>query len=540
MHRTNAAPFKPLASLALSLSLALGLAPAVRGEGPVEVTLPDFPVTLGGQTVEASTEEYPFLRYRDITYLPLTYYGCRLLGLYEKWTPEGGLVISDLGATGAYLSTPRTSGNGGTLYAAPATGKITVCGQEVDNAREDYPFLVFRNITYLPMTWAYMHDLLGCEYSYSREAGLDIRRPSDGHISALSLPLFRSENGPLGAVAAWQGYFWFTDTEGWFSRVPLAGGEPERLLELPRNHVAEEHPVFTVLLPREEGLVLGYHLGGATMGHDESFLFAPDGSHIALSRSSMAVAERDGVRAQVNQNMMPPPGNLSLSRDGGETYEAFGSERYIYGWAYHAVPEGEAGGSTDRELVFLDGGLYLLGCDVGERFGLPPEEGETRPALYSHVCRVDLDTGETAELTGPARRFRFAEGALWYLDFDGALHRCAPDGSGDTVLSLTGLPVWDFAVEGETVYLVAGGEAGQRRLLISAAGGPAEAFTDEPVESITIQENCLAVRFADYGGGAAPRRSFALFRNGEPLYSVRGAHVLAAAVSGEEIYLAVD
>ena len=115
LHRT-------ILTLALCAALTIGLVP-MADAASIRVKLPTFTVTLCGQTIDPRNEEYPFLVYKDITYLPLTYFGCRLLGLYEKWTEEGGLVISDAGARGQYESTPRRSSNSGALYAQKATGE---------------------------------------------------------------------------------------------------------------------------------------------------------------------------------------------------------------------------------------------------------------------------------------------------------------------------------------------------------------------------------------------------------------------------------
>ena len=47
----------------------------------VQVTLPGFTVTLNGQSTSNDYSKYPLLVYKDITYFPMTYYDCRLLGI---------------------------------------------------------------------------------------------------------------------------------------------------------------------------------------------------------------------------------------------------------------------------------------------------------------------------------------------------------------------------------------------------------------------------------------------------------------------------
>ena len=56
---------KRIVSLALCAVLALSLVPAASAAASVRVTLPQFRVTLGGQTIDPAKEEYPFLVYKD-------------------------------------------------------------------------------------------------------------------------------------------------------------------------------------------------------------------------------------------------------------------------------------------------------------------------------------------------------------------------------------------------------------------------------------------------------------------------------------------
>ena len=55
----------------------------------------DFPVKLN-QTELLDImpyTEYPLLMYHDITYFPMTWYNCRMLGLETDWTEQNGLTI---------------------------------------------------------------------------------------------------------------------------------------------------------------------------------------------------------------------------------------------------------------------------------------------------------------------------------------------------------------------------------------------------------------------------------------------------------------
>lgn len=555
---------KKLIAFALCAALTLSLAPAANAAGNVRVTLPKFTVTLGGQIIDPAKEEYPFLVYRDITYLPLTYFGCRLLGLYEKWTPEHGLFISDAGAKGEYESTPRKSSNSGALYAQIATGPIRIRNKsttkEVENDREEYPFLLFRDITYLPMTWANMHDLLGCEYSFDSKTGLVIDRAQTTNGAALYLPIYRNDEfGETGAIAAWEGWFWYQDNEGWISRTPMAGGEREKLFELPvDDYLPESARVRPSLTVREDGLFMTYHTGGATMGRDWQYLFHADGSCELLTDFCGAFGKFDGYSLLANCNLSPSPNNLLRSYDNFETFEEFGDGHYIYGWSYcESSSAGSASGTRGTgDLIYQVGNYaYLLGTDVSDWGTAQPDANGGYPERFSAVCRVDLASGRTEPVTGPAAKFQIVDNVIWYIDFDGALHRCAIDGADDWQVSLpastekhiTDPVVRQFCVDGDTVYLIAeetvhrSGGAGTEPgdfpsytlWTVRPGGEPVWLIGSTELGSFQLDGGYLTV----ITGEAATRgNTLTVYKNGKKLYELSGPEILAAGVSAGKLY----
>lgn len=518
----------------LVLALCAALLPvSASAAGEVRVTLPGFPVTLGGQTVDPEGEEYPFLVYRDITYLPLTYFGCRLLGLYEKWTPEGGLVISDAGAKGEYVSTPRMSRNSGALYARRASGRITLCGESIDNSREAYPFLLFRDVTYLPMTWDNMYERLGCSYRFDGAGGLAVDREQSTNGRALYLPLLR--RGSLtGAVAAWEGWFWFQDDEGWLSRVPMEGGAQQKLFQPPRNERYGDGTPLLSLTARDSGLYLTYHLGGATMGHDEQLRFRADGSSVLLSRSNGPIGDYDDLWIQADTSLMPHPGNLRLSRDRGATWEEFGAAGWVYGWSYRANESGgfSAGNRTGDRIGRVGDSVYLLATDAsGWGADDVPDSGR-----FSRVCRVELSTGRTEAVSGPAESFELSGGAIWYVSFDGKLHRCALDGSADRAFAIPA--VREFRVDGGTVYALSAPQGEEPCLCTAAADGSGQPVTAlRGVRSLQLDGGYLTALLETAEGDGA---GLAVFRDGKKLYALEGPDILAAGVSGGKLYYVLD
>ncbi len=168
---------KKLLKSMLLTTLLLFLLPAssALAANTVQVTLPTFDVTLNGQTTSNAYSKHPLIVYKDITYFPMTYYDCRLLGLKTTWTMEDGLGISkNDDYFYEYARDINNQKNAEKQRATIANGKITVNGTIIDNSKEEYPLLLFRDVTYFPLTWRFAVDEFDWLYSFDHENGLMI------------------------------------------------------------------------------------------------------------------------------------------------------------------------------------------------------------------------------------------------------------------------------------------------------------------------------------------------------------------------------
>lgn len=184
---------KKLAGVVCTALLAMGLYAAPAMAADVTVSLPSFPVTLNGVTMEQSKSQYPMLVYKDITYVPMTWEDTRLLGLESAWTQKGGLVVSKAAnvqdqktAQSVYKPYKTATANGGSYKAVTAGGKITVNGKNITNSSEQYPLLVFRDVTYFPLTWRFAVTEFGWDYSFDSKKGLVIVPKATGSGSSAS------------------------------------------------------------------------------------------------------------------------------------------------------------------------------------------------------------------------------------------------------------------------------------------------------------------------------------------------------------------
>lgn len=144
-------------------------------EEEVEVQLPEFDVVINGLVIDNHKEDFPFIEYNGITYLPMTYDLSSALGLSAVWNAESGLKIRPSKKAYAYESKGTSKNMFNRKYKASIVGfPVEVNGENIDNAKEDYPLLSFRDVTYFPMTYKFMVDAFQSGYNFTSEKGLEV------------------------------------------------------------------------------------------------------------------------------------------------------------------------------------------------------------------------------------------------------------------------------------------------------------------------------------------------------------------------------
>ncbi|MDD2401748.1 MAG: DUF5050 domain-containing protein, partial [Clostridia bacterium] len=150
---------KIVSSCVVIMALMLFSSTAFAATQRVSVSLPSFDVQLNNVKINNTHSQYPLIVYKGITYFPMTYYDCFFMGLNIKWSQENGLAIEKTGAVAEeYRCYESNNKNAKTYQAGIPTFKIVVGGKQVDNSKEEYPLLIFRNVTYFPLTWRFAVD----------------------------------------------------------------------------------------------------------------------------------------------------------------------------------------------------------------------------------------------------------------------------------------------------------------------------------------------------------------------------------------------
>lgn len=131
-----------------------------------EIKIVNFSVNINGESIDNIHSDFPLISYKDITYFPMTWDFSQALGLKTNWSNETGLVIESNGEKGK-LKQALNSNNSKFVskIANFPKFKIKIKGVNVDNSKEEYPILVYRDITYFPLTWKYAVETFGWDYN---------------------------------------------------------------------------------------------------------------------------------------------------------------------------------------------------------------------------------------------------------------------------------------------------------------------------------------------------------------------------------------
>ena len=195
---------RTLSLLALLLPLiCIANLPFLVISSEVQVTFPECAINLNNRLVDNSTRQYPLITYNDITYFPMTYDDCRFLGLNAAYSAEAGLVITKVGGEGSYGVATIAPRSRLVDTARVAAFPVVVNSSPIVNSNEEYPLLVYKDITYFPLTWRFAVTEFGWAYSYSDASGLSITssiKPTDIRLSKQSITLEVSGTEFLSAI----------------------------------------------------------------------------------------------------------------------------------------------------------------------------------------------------------------------------------------------------------------------------------------------------------------------------------------------------
>ncbi len=135
-------------------------------QDPIEVQLSENLVELNGRRYKNSDIEYPFINYLGSSYIPLTYYGCRMMGINCDWTAETGVVLSGGGQMAEDIVGDNGMTEGVLEKATFYRGKLTINGTLYEYGDTAYPLIHYKDVVYIPVLWQTGMEELGIDYSF--------------------------------------------------------------------------------------------------------------------------------------------------------------------------------------------------------------------------------------------------------------------------------------------------------------------------------------------------------------------------------------
>lgn len=167
---------KTLILMLCLITLTLGVSFA---DNQVKVTYANYPIRINGQAVDNRLLPYPFLVYNQITYVPLTWDFTQALSLSTHFDTSQGLAVSlspqnsGIDKAFTYEESPRSLT--GTSTAQLASFPVTINGERIISTASSYPVLVYKGITYLPLTYDFIVNKCQIQYTYDGQSGLALQ-----------------------------------------------------------------------------------------------------------------------------------------------------------------------------------------------------------------------------------------------------------------------------------------------------------------------------------------------------------------------------
>lgn len=331
---------RALSILTLLISImAVFTIPAFASNNNVTITLPNFKVTINEQVVNNNYSKYPLIVYKDITYFPMTFNDCRFLGIESTWTGDKtGLLVDSTGVTAAYNPYLSSSQNKKSYPAKVVTFPVKVNGKTIDNSKEEYPLLSFRDITYFPMTWKYSVDAFGWDYQFDSETGLVIQSKNI-KLEQFPIPKTRLIEGygdyagkKSIAVMAKNGYVYYVNNKGAVMQAPLSDlSKEKKIFQLGIWSYGDGKQYDSHEFYEENGkAMLFFHSGGAVMGSDHRYVLKEDGTVQKIQSSYYETTLINDKLYMCWSGHAPGPENLFVQDINSDTSSRLGQADYWY------------------------------------------------------------------------------------------------------------------------------------------------------------------------------------------------------------------
>jgi len=366
----------------------------------VNVSLPTFKITMNDVVIDNSQRIYPIIVYKDITYVPMTYNDSRFLGLETKWSSDTGLQVNKIGEQLSY--NPDKGYANSTLESAVLPGfKIGVNGQGIDNQNEPFPLLVFRDVTYFPLTWRYMVNEFGWTSNFDSNNGLIINSkavttglttpPASGKVfsqvfGSVTAIFDRSSSNQPGNLSVMENNITkkIGNPNYIYGVSYLQAGTYGQYNAVDKAEYANRW-VYTLAVDPSASTITSKNV---RINIDTNEVQALDGSTISNASNSnnnkSYSKQFDNIMVILDRSSNNQPGNLYIKEN---TTKRIGNPKYIYGVSY--LQSGTTGQYTLVDKIeYANRWVYTSAVDP------------STSTIVSKNVRINIDTNEVQTLDG--------------------------------------------------------------------------------------------------------------------------------------------
>ncbi len=373
---------KKLILFLVILILILGtLTNIYASQSNVAITLPSFKITLNDTQIDNSYREYPFIIYKGITYFPLTYFDCRFLGIEANWNQSTGLEVNKTGVTCGYRNYTTKIKNKNAYTATIPNFNIKVNGKIIDNTKEEYPLLLFKNITYFPMTWSFCVNEFSWRYKFDSINGLSINSTNPTTTNVLSSKF--SENViNKGFLLDNKNCYYIGEKGEVFKLSYNKNAKPEKIFQLPTGEDGNLSMYVYARFYKDNNMpYFTYHYGGGIMGSDYYFQINNDGTVKELELGYLVKNFGDYyITLDIGSHPPMTPNNMYIQTKDSK-FKKLGDPKY-----YYAAGHGSLEKNPSNGLYMIDDYVYAIGS-VGEIEKRNPK-----------IVKVNIHNNETIEI----------------------------------------------------------------------------------------------------------------------------------------------
>jgi hypothetical protein len=415
----------------------------------VSVQLPGFSIRLNEYVIDNAYRQYPLLVYKNITYFPMTYNDCRFLGVETEWNGNE-LRVEGIGKAGEFQDDKGDVKNRTSYRASIAEFPIYVNGRRINNNEQQWPFLLFRDVTYFPLTWEFTVNDFHWSNQFSSKRGLtiDCKGKWTGITMYATLPLaLRQSMNILGAATVTEKTIYYESDDGKIYCAPVdAPGQRQVVYELPVWTYGQNGEFVYPDLRTDNGRVfLNYRQGGASMGNNVNLILEPDGPIMELPGMTRSIGDK---LIAIITGGMPLAGNLLLRGNSDDEFKKVGNSDLVHSYNDGIAVEGN----------FIYTSAFSYSAFYGVEFN-SVDDGAAYAAPDIRVYRTDVLSGESYRITEES--LQASAGAMFYLDGKGSVYYLNREGlirkqpiAGGKAETVLPYRVSDFALTPNELYYV--------------------------------------------------------------------------------------